>query len=389
MNAEYKIEYDDASIDSIDHRIIFGIPSSDLIEETNNMGEGDENGEEFILPTNEIVTAEDLFSMAHNDFLMAQNSIEHHVDTSDYNQQEYFDYQITEEVITDDWVHPGEDRYLQFRYFLQFEHRKSNDINLSRIEVSVNELVDDAQYEGVTVPFPADEYTTLHPFPCDFCSRRFRNEANLMKHLVTHKSGRQNVCHLCGDHCTCDCDLTSHLKVHAQMPVPGCKQDDESFLDVKDTSSLENRKRFTDSTVRVPQLKKQIKRSNVTRKKQSKNTKRISLQNDEDESVLPDHSASADKVRPHVCQQCEARFGSEKTLKAHVTSHAVTNALECERCDQVFWSLDSLEKHMKMHDNQSEDNGAYHCCTFCGVVFPDKLDLIAHAETHKLAARQK
>lgn len=63
-----------------------------------------------------------------------------------------------------------------------------------------------------------DEYTAMRPYPCDFCSRRFRKKSNLMNHMVAHQNDRPFGCNLCGARYVRRCDLLNHLKVHAFVP---------------------------------------------------------------------------------------------------------------------------------------------------------------------------
>lgn len=107
---------------------------------------------------------------------------------------------VQEEVITDDWVNPsGEER----------------------IELPVNELGSEQQIaydDNDILPTDQDEYTASRPYPCDFCSRRFRKKANLMNHMVAHQTDRPHGCNLCGARYIRKCDLMNHLKIHAYVP---------------------------------------------------------------------------------------------------------------------------------------------------------------------------
>lgn len=58
----------------------------------------------------------------------------------------------------------------------------------------------------------------MRPWPCDFCSRRFRKKAALMNHMVAHQNDRPHACNLCGVRYVRKCDLMNHLKVHAFVP---------------------------------------------------------------------------------------------------------------------------------------------------------------------------
>ena len=78
----------------------------------------------------------------------------------------------------------------------------------------------DAKLACITILFFffQDEYTAMRPWPCDFCSRRFRKKAALMNHMVAHQNDRPHACNLCGVRYVRKCDLMNHLKVHAFVP---------------------------------------------------------------------------------------------------------------------------------------------------------------------------
>lgn len=177
---------------------------NDIIEEEYLVGDE-------IIPSSEIntipnsldqIAAENLIYMAHDgNVAIMGDLIEEQVEqaeNADYNgEHQYFECQVQEEVITDDWVQ-------------------------QQVEVTADHVGGEACVGGedVDVPLPTDqdEYTTSRPYPCDFCSRRFRKKANLMNHMVAHKNDRPHICNLCGARYIRRVDLLNHLKVHAQVP---------------------------------------------------------------------------------------------------------------------------------------------------------------------------
>ena len=64
-----------------------------------------------------------------------------------------------------------------------------------------------------------DEYTALRPYPCDFCSRRFRKKASLNNHMLAHQNDRPHLCKLCGARFSRRAELISHFKAHAEAQV--------------------------------------------------------------------------------------------------------------------------------------------------------------------------
>lgn len=61
-----------------------------------------------------------------------------------------------------------------------------------------------------------DQYTALRPYPCDFCSRRFRKKASLNNHMLAHQNDRPHLCKLCGARFSRRAELISHFKAHAE-----------------------------------------------------------------------------------------------------------------------------------------------------------------------------
>lgn len=202
---------DDNTNELISEEIYEDGGEDDIIEEEYLVGEE-------IIPTNEInaisnsldqSAAENLIYMAQDGNMAMSDLIEEQVEQAenvDYNNQQYFECQVTEEeVITDDWVQrQGEER----------------------VEIIIDTIATAQQNEAgpnddqIEVPLPTDqdEYTASRPYPCDFCSRRFRKKANLMNHMIAHQNDRPHVCNLCGARYIRKCDLLNHLKIHAYAP---------------------------------------------------------------------------------------------------------------------------------------------------------------------------
>uniref|UniRef100_A0A182WGC9 C2H2-type domain-containing protein n=1 Tax=Anopheles minimus TaxID=112268 RepID=A0A182WGC9_9DIPT len=115
--------------------------------------------------------------------------------------------QVTEEVITDDWVQSQGEECVQ--------------VTVDQLGVNTITVEDE-----IPVPLDQDQYTLSRPYPCDFCSRRFRKKASLQNHLMAHSNDRPHMCNLCGAQYGRRSDLINHLKQHAYA---GTEQDDLSL----------------------------------------------------------------------------------------------------------------------------------------------------------------
>lgn len=172
------------------------------------------DGQEFLVDENDIgridqIPPENLIYMAADDGSLIQGEVVH-VQSEDMHQQvvqqgqEYMECEVTEEVITDDWV--------------QTDGQECVQVTVDQLGATT---VIGGTEDDISVPLPTDqdEYTTSRPYPCDFCSRRFRKKSNLMNHMIAHSNDRPHVCNLCGAQYMRRGDLLNHLKLHAFAPV--------------------------------------------------------------------------------------------------------------------------------------------------------------------------
>lgn len=278
------------------------------------------------------------------------------------------------------------------------------------------------------VPLPTDEYTTLRPYPCDFCSRRFRKKANLMNHMVAHKNDRPNICNLCGARYIRKSDLLDHLKVHAQMPDTDLDYADQ-YINVRGNQEIDMptteeeeisppptgrkytrpRKKLTPSTPTSVTKQRKVagRKARVEEETYPEDIKRLmdaarQHENYTRQKTVGRQYAVTDPNRPFVCQVCGVSFAREKALTSHALIHGTDNAYECDSCSDIFWTIDALQEHQRIHhagessnseyepekeldSDESETNSKFgdYYCNICGMSF-HRIDLLKrHAKTHK------
>lgn len=374
-------------------------------------------GEEIIPTTQEIpssldhIAAENLIYMAQDGNVnvaimgdLIEEQVEQ-VENADYNEQEYFDGgQVIEEVITDDWVQPqGEER----------------------VEVPTEQFLgNENPDEDIDVPLPTDqdEYTTSRPYPCDFCSRRFRKKANLMNHMVAHQNDRPHVCNLCGARYIRRCDLMNHLKIHAY--VPDQEMGDDFLNEEMDDEEIDIKPLKKKSFMSEPSASKSTAKKTKVSTKKVKTTK-IKHEKfdygDEDMKILSEaaqHHESyyerypvTDSRKPFVCQHCGVGFTREKAMQSHARIHGGDSPFECETCGEMFWDPNLLNEHQKLHyigqgveseyepemenengeESESDVDSKYNeCyCEICGMSFHRQDLLKRHEKTHTTAVKQE
>ncbi|PSN38696.1 hypothetical protein C0J52_17288 [Blattella germanica] len=343
-----------------------------------------------------------------------------------FPDQDFLDIQVTEEeVISEVWDNGQPDDESQ---------------QYVELKVACNPTTDP---EEIEIPLPQDQdaYTTMRPYPCDFCSRRFRKKANLMNHMVIHQKDRPHGCNLCGIRFRRKCDLHNHLKIHAYAPgINGSDDDDEAQAnnshDNDNISSLKGRRKKAqsaapkkrksiastsygsnyvedddDNSFNSKDLKKSNHSNTQSRKKYSSTGSSYSYV-DEDMKLLsqppPTFTPSmepqepavprwpvVDETRPYVCQHCGVGFAREKALASHARVHAGDSPFECNTCGEMFWDVGLLKEHSRTkHGGRSRDEldssgpytgddrfGEFHCET-CGLGFHRQDLLKRHRRVH-------
>ncbi|CRL00943.1 CLUMA_CG014385, isoform A [Clunio marinus] len=320
----------------------------------------------------------------------------------DQDDQEYT--ATVEEVITEEWPLEGEDMV---------------QVAMEQVVTSDNFQEDDI--ETVPLHTDQDEYTTSRPYPCDFCSRRFRKKANLMNHMVAHQNVRPHMCNLCGSRYVRKCDLINHLKIHAYNiedessgPSTGGKKKppkfdelnflDESFDDLPDDNDFDynHYSKPTSTTVQMQQskaskmsAKKKVGKKTTTnkstamkfeklsKKKELSKEVNITIEDIENNKIEQQDNMQqqlcneyvekypiTDPRKPFVCQHCGVAFTREKALESHTKLHATQEStFDCEVCDEEG-------------NRPLTTDGTSLGCNVCGESFTEALDLLAHAEIH-------
>ncbi|XP_055848137.1 RE1-silencing transcription factor [Episyrphus balteatus] len=316
---------------------------------------------------------------------------------------------VTEEVITDDWVqHQGEERV---------------EIPAEQISGSMSHVT--AQDIEVPLPTVQDEYTALRPYPCDFCSRRFRKKVSLMNHMVAHQNDRPHVCKLCGSRFFRRSDLINHLKAHAessefddneffqqderQSPPPNDHYYDQEWeTEIKSSKKSRGGKRIPkgapkEENYTIDETLRQ-KHQQVPQEQNNHQEPQERQFFEEETNVVDDikniqRFPVIDENKPFVCQQCGLSFAREKALSSHVKAHRNDSTFECGTCNELFWDANTLQEHQKSHqfeasnseyepdiDNESDSESEYKYgdfyCAQCGMSFHRQDLLRRHSKSH-------
>jgi uncharacterized Zn-finger protein len=265
------------------------------------------------------------------------------------------------------------------------------------VPVAMEQIVTSADYQedetdAVPLQTDQDEYTTSRPYPCDFCSRRFRKKANLINHMVAHQNIRPHMCNLCGSRYVRKCDLINHLKIHAYnidgddqvagpstsggKKKPTMKYDELSFLDdIADETDDDgfDYNHYSKPTVKPP-VKNNKSNSKTTglgagKSKKAPPKKSARFEKISKEKPLSNYNITiakepkkeyverypiTDARKPFVCQTCGVAFTREKALESHQKVHANREpSIDCEVCGDSFFDNSALEEHMELRHDYS------------------------------------
>lgn len=140
------------------------------------------------------------------------------------------------------------------------------------------------EYDDMEIPLPInqDSNTNIRPYPCDFCSRRFRKKANLMNHMVAHQTDRPHSCNLCGARYVRKCDLNNHLKIHAYAPSSRDGLDDEMndedslVLEEEDMTTVKGRRKKVQSS--IPRKRKSNNATGLSKRHNTENSSGVKME---------------------------------------------------------------------------------------------------------------
>ena len=224
------------------------------------------------------------------------------------------------------------------------------------------------------------DVSSLYLYPCPLCWEWFPTEGEQEMHAMFHGDDPKKLrCNLCPFSCKAQTtsrrffgvlkdvpvgqkSLDIHLKNHEGEAPPKCDQCGKEF---KHIQALYSHIKSHEEMTYVCMFCKAYK------KKASFRNARLL-----DEHVKLNHTGELD----FCCDQCDAKFPSETTLKRHKKAHSDERPFVCDECGKAFKSKNNCEVHFKLvHTNERPFK-----CSFegCSKSFANNYDKTNHERVH-------
>ncbi|KAJ8918591.1 hypothetical protein NQ315_013096 [Exocentrus adspersus] len=401
MEESFGLTWEDSTTVVQTEEVICGIENEILPSETEEFtGVSEGVVEEEVVPeeqdNEQTAPVERIMYLTDGNVLVMQEA------TEPSYQDQLVECQVSEEIITEEWGESCPEE----------------------IVVGSEEAVggtEEQSQEDCDIPLPTDqdEYTAARPYPCDFCSRRFRKKANLMNHMVAHQTDRPHGCNLCGVRYIRKCDLMNHLKIHAYIPeADGLDEEEMQALeDATDMDKVRRRGKMPQKR-RKKKIKEEFDAFEVDEAAASSSRSYNYVDEDmklmeqmenngkteyteyitEEHTEMEERYPITDPRKPFVCQHCGIGFAREKAMLSHTRVHAEGDSpFECQKCGEMFWDSMQMRDHAKLKhgeiddldlDDEDEDYsedepryGTFYCST-CGLSFHRQDNLKRHQRVH-------
>ncbi|XP_034027282.1 zinc finger protein 771-like [Thalassophryne amazonica] len=170
------------------------------------------------------------------------------------------------------------------------------------------------------------KYDCEKPFSCTGCSRTFKYQSQLKKHIISHTGEKPFSCSECSVSYRYKMNLTEHMRIHTGEKPFCCSECNKTF------------------------------RSKI---------------------ILMRHIRIHTGEKPFSCSVCGESFTQSSTLTYHMRRHTGEKPFSCSVCKKRFRQSGDVAKHMRVHTGERP-----YTCSFCSKGFAHKTDVIRHMKVH-------
>lgn len=208
--------------------------------------------------------------------------------------------------------------------------------------------------------------STLKPFSCDICSKKFSFQSNLKRHRDYHNNIRSHVCTICGKAFVTRKDLKCHEFIHNNERTFKCESCDKAF---KTSKNLNTHQKIVHND---PSLWKYCC---------SYCQKRFPMKSNYDA-----HIRRHENDKRHACDICNKTFVTKSEMRIHVRLHSNIREFKCEHCSKEYKNKYGFQIHLaKMHGVGTVKipiRERKYACHICPSTFYDISKLNRHLCSH-------
>ena len=209
-------------------------------------------------------------------------------------------------------------------------------------------------------------HSSVMPYCCEFCERRFKLSSALRVHKINIHSGiKPFKCDQCDASYAFNADLNVHKRMHKEERPFSCS---DCGLSYKKSNHLSgHRKRVHGPTKLTPP--RQLVRCEVCQKMfKFKSSWKLHMR--------------CHNTTTQSCVQCNTAYSNKRELTEHMRSHDMCHT--CTKCGKGFYKKTLLQKHMQAHSEEKR-----FVCSHCDKKFKFKSSLFAHRKSEHWGTEQK
>lgn len=218
--------------------------------------------------------------------------------------------------------------------------------------------------------------STNTKYPCQYCSKAFRSQTDLQRHIRTHTNEKPFKCAECGNSFTLQNTLSIHLRTHQKdRQTYPCHICDKKFTS---TMALTVHKRIHSNVLpyKCKYCEKQVRNASNLRKHERVHVKLALKLGKKPEEVRP-RSTKFSQLMKYLEDQNEAKNDSyEVVIKIDSTTNKKeVKSFSCPfpNCIKEFCKPSLLERHKLVHTKEKN-----YICDICGSRFNQKSAISVH-----------